>query len=269
MKKKILTTALGLFLAAVLFTAGGCGNNSKDTEKDNKKTEATETDDKNTTDKKQDTPADNKGTSSTKEDVPSSEENKEKPDSDANTESNKEASGESSTTISPNLPETAPERRDLTADEISQFTDFVNSQENNGFLQSSYTTITGADLDQIFYNGAGLSNSSSDEIRQAYMDATGEEIMTDFICLSSDQIDTFLQQKTGHSLSEFGGLNWTYLSDYDVYCTEHGDTNYQSFTFSTGWYEDGIYYLNFQPGNCYLTLEESNGSYHFISNMRD
>lgn len=123
----------------------------------------------------------------------------------------------------------------LSEEELSDFEAWLDDVANNGFLRSFYEDIRQADLNEIFYNGAGLEQQPmTEELRRAY-EAQAGEIMTDTIRLTTEQIDGFLKEKTGYGLAEFEHpLDWIYLEGYDVWMTEHGDTNLMDVACNSG-----------------------------------
>lgn len=169
--------------------------------------------------------------------------------------------------------EPATEKHDLTGDELSFFTVYANEAENNGFLLSTYTSPQDIDLDQLFYNGAGMMTKGlTQEETAAYLAATdSSELITDMVRLTTEQIDNFLQHKMGISLSETNGLDWTYLEDFDSYYIEHGDTNFRNYTCTSGQEENGTYHLEFQSEDgsltSSLTLKKNGDEYQFLSNV--
>ena len=72
-----------------------------------------------------------------------------------------------------------------------------------------------------------------DEVAAAY-EADGGEVFTDLSYISSAKLDELLFSLTGYSLYENGVISprWNlqdmlYFPDLDLYCIQHGDTNYQ------------------------------------------
>lgn len=175
-------------------------------------------------------------------------------------------------------------KRSLTEEELQQFTDYVNQNENYGFLLSVYDTPADIVLDELFYSGAGMTTERADDAEiEAYLEETGnEELYTDLTHLTSLQIDTFLQEKTGLSYSQMNHpLTWVYLPRYDTYYQEHGDTNYQSFCCIAGSTADEeTFKLSFVPEAGYegedqsgyhiipyeTTVKKSGTGYQFVSN---
>lgn len=174
--------------------------------------------------------------------------------------------------------------RSLTEEELQQFTDYVNQNENYGFLLSVYDTPADIVLDELFYSGAGMATERvDDEEIEAYLKETGyEELYTGLTHLTSLQIDTFLQEKTGLSYSQMNHpLTWIYLPEYDTYYWEHGDTNYQSFrciagstadeeTFKLWFVPEAGYEGEDQSGYHIIpyetTVKKSSTGYQFVSN---
>ena len=173
--------------------------------------------------------------------------------------------------------------RQLSDGELQVFTDWIGRSDNYGFLLSVYDTPAGVDLDEIFYCGAGIEQEEvAPEEVEAYLQACGwDEIYTDFEKLTMEQIDAFLQKKTGLSYEQMNGrLRWTYLPAYDAYYAEHGDTNYRAFSCVEGYTTDEqVFKLRCRPCDLdsagvdgyhvmdyELTLEKWDEEYRFLSN---
>ena len=145
-----------------------------------------------------------------------------------------------------------PAERALTEKELAWFETYLNDVANSGFLCSEYEDVRRADLNEVFYNGAGIGQQPlTDELRRAYEEQAGE-IMTDTIRLTTEQIDGFLREKTGYGLEEFENPpDWVYLDTFDVWMTDHGDTNRMGVSCEGGVREaDGTVILSCSvPGN--------------------
>lgn len=173
--------------------------------------------------------------------------------------------------------------RDLTNEELREFTKWINQGSNYGnygFLLSEYTRPEDADLTQVFYNGAGLETvQMSEEETTAYLQIIGdEEIYTDCTRLTTDQINEFLEKKLGLHLEDMTKeFTWVYLPDSDVYVWQHGDTNYTNFTCVSGRQTGAdTYELECVPEensdmpltpSCRVTLKKNGGDYQFLSNI--
>jgi beta-lactamase regulating signal transducer with metallopeptidase domain len=118
---------------------------------------------------------------------------------------------------------------DLEATAVEQWELFLNDPENNGFVLSAYDVPENVDLSEVFYCGAGLSGTDdlTDAERSAYERSTGVEISTDMTRITTPQANAFLLEKCGTVLAKHqrGLQNWTYLTQYDAYYNQHGDTN--------------------------------------------
>ena len=172
--------------------------------------------------------------------------------------------------------------RELTVQELRDFStwiDAVDNYGNYGFLLSEYDRPQDVDLDQVFYTGAGLPvEPMSPEEEQAYLKAIDqEEIYTDTTRLTTEDIEGFLEKKLGTSYEEMTRpLSWIYLPEYDIYVSEHGDTNYMNFTCVSGRItEEGLYELECVPGDMeytpedycsLLTLKKNGSDWQFVSN---
>lgn len=173
--------------------------------------------------------------------------------------------------------------RSLTLEELQKFDEWISRQDNYGFLLSVYDTPADVDLGEVFYCGAGIEQEEvTDEEKEAYLHACGwDEIYTDFEKLTTQQMEAFLQQKTGLSYEQMNTrLKWTYLPAYDAYYAEHGDTNYRAFSCVEGYTADEqVFTLRCRPcgfddldADGYhimdyeLTLEKCGEEYQFRSN---
>lgn len=174
--------------------------------------------------------------------------------------------------------ETVPETEGtLLPEELAVFESFLNDVANNGFLCCTYEDVRQADLNEILYNGAGLEQQPlTDELRQAY-EAQAGEIFTDTIRLTTAQIDGFLLEKTGYGFSDFQPPSWwTYLEEYDIWMTQHGDTNMSGVVCDSGLRSaDGMVTLSCHiPGfgdgasdsALTVTLRETENGYQFVKN---
>ena len=161
---------------------------------------------------------------------------------------------------------------ELTIEALNQFTEFANQAENNGFLLSQYDQVSGADLNEILYNGAGMeSQPLSEEERKAY-EAAAYPVETDITRLTTEQIETFLQRKAGIGMGDMAeALDWVYLEGSDSYVFQHGDTNFCTFVCTGGSRTGEIYELRFKAGedyvsDCITTLRKNGDDYQFVSN---
>lgn len=164
--------------------------------------------------------------------------------------------------------------RPLTTEELKQFMDYLNRFDNYGFLLSEYESPEYVDLAQVFYSGAGIEfDELTEEERANYQEKAGE-IYTEIIRLTSSQINDFLQMKAGITLVDMKNeFQWIYLEDYDCYVCQSGDTNYTSFTCTSGVErEKGIFEIHCAADyecvdDCVVTLKMAeDGTYRFLTN---
>lgn len=167
---------------------------------------------------------------------------------------------------------------ELTQDEMAFFTDFMNNTENNGFLQSEYTTPTDADLEEVFYNGAGVSaHSLTAEEEAAYEEKVSWGIETDVERLTTEELDRFLLRKTGYSYAEMNvPLHWVYLEQFDAYVSDHGDTNWREYLCLGGRIQGDMYEVYYQAvyhekndNGGVLTVRKNGDDYMIVSNQWD
>lgn len=115
-----------------------------------------------------------------------------------------------------------------------------NQPQNNGLLLSVFDDVSDIDLSQVFYNGAGITNSVTEEERELYCRTLGiDSAPLDMTKITTAQANDFLVRWLGiglsgisTSLTDYDG--WVYLEDYDAYYFLHGDTNYQELDFISG-----------------------------------
>ena len=110
------------------------------------------------------------------------------------------------------------------------------------------------------------------EEEQAAYEAAGYPVETDITRLTSEQIDTFLRQKTGIGMEDMTGrLDWVYLEDSDSYVFQHGDTNFCTFVCTGGTRTGEFCELRFKAAgdyvsDCVTTLAKKGEDYRFVSN---
>ena len=134
-------------------------------------------------------------------------------------------------------PENTPEPVVLTEQELAQWTDYVNSRENNAFLLSYYDEPSTIDLNELFYTGCGLDmeNLSDKEVQEYLAWAGADEVYTEFTRLTGEQIASVLKLRLGLTLEDMAQpFEWCYLAESDAYVMQHGDTNTQNFTCIAG-----------------------------------
>jgi len=167
----------------------------------------------------------------------------------------------------------------LTQTELSSFSNYFNQNENNGFLLSYYKKPAEIDLAQALFNGAGITQTGlSDSEKNAFLEAINEEeIYTDVTKLTTKQINTFLKKKAGITLSDITKqFTWVYLSKYDTYYFQHGDTNFSVIECISGYKtKDELYVIKYrndymsEGDSATVTLKKSGSDYLFVSNVEN
>lgn len=170
----------------------------------------------------------------------------------------------------------AAEPTALSEEEIRFFTEFIQKMENYGFLLSAYDAPEDVDLGEVFYGGAGIDEVMSDEEIAAYLAAyQQEEIYTDCVKVPRERVDAFLHSKLGIGLEEIREpFAWRYLSEFDSYYHEAGDTNYTAYDCVEGVREGDLYTLHFHTdwfwedmrSDCETVIRKSGEEYQFVSN---
>ena len=126
---------------------------------------------------------------------------------------------------------------DLTEEELAEWQEKLNSLEWNGFVTSMYTDVRYLFPETLFYNGAGISRSATEEERAALEASYDGIIDTDIQAFSVADIDQFLADHTGLTRADFAGSGyvspwtasgktWAELEPDSTYFLVHGDTNY-------------------------------------------
>ena len=138
--------------------------------------------------------------------------------------------------VSATVPDTAEapdsgSTRTLTADELRTWSQFLCRTDCNGFLMSSFTTPLQADLLFVFYTGAGVGESPSEEMVTDYLQANDlEEAYTDITFIPYDKASQVLERRTGYTLEHFklagNDIPMYYSQKYHGYFHMAGDTNY-------------------------------------------
>ena len=169
----------------------------------------------------------------------------------------------------------------LNGSELEFIEEKFNTAGYNGFLTHEFKDPRYINWNEVFYDGAGLNQSRpSKKVQDAYLKATGEdEIMTDLVVISKDDVESYVESTTGYEYSKMRKpLGWTYLKDYDLYIAEHGDTNRMPVTVLDGYAKDGKYIVYYKHDSIWgpsdnsarcVTFIEGNKYYCFISNVKD
>lgn len=166
------------------------------------------------------------------------------------------------------------ETRNLTEEELNSFKDYFNKTGINGFLTQEFADSKDINLYILLYNGIGKQTTITDEEKRDYLNASGmEELYTDLLKIKDDDIKEFL--KSNADLDHTKGTsikNFKYLSKYDAYYHEHGDTSYMEVENCTNGKldENSNYILNckfkYDDMGTETKLKNKDDSYIFISN---
>ncbi|WP_026498003.1 YARHG domain-containing protein [Butyrivibrio sp. WCD2001] len=166
-------------------------------------------------------------------------------------------------------------KNNMSAAELRVIEKKLNSIGYYGFLLRSFTDPHYIDWNEVFYTGAGFDqHGATKEVRDAFLKATGDdEIYTDLTVVSGKDVRDYVKKTTGFDYDEMvNDLDWVYLEKYDLFISEHGDTNMAFVTVNEGMLEDGEYtiiYTNYEGKEYGVTFTEENGTYCFKSNLPD
>lgn len=164
----------------------------------------------------------------------------------------------------------------LSDEELMEVSDMLNSMKYYGFCQSEYIDGSWIDWDKVFYSGAGIQQGDvSDEQINTYLKYVDqEELFTELIMIPGDALKTFVEETSGYPYEEANRpLVWTYMSEYDLYACQHGDTNYMEVTVLKGerkGQEYTIRYMgydeSYQESEMEIVFVREGDTYRFISN---
>ncbi|MBQ2275280.1 MAG: hypothetical protein II331_01385 [Lachnospiraceae bacterium] len=167
--------------------------------------------------------------------------------------------------------------RELTQDELDEFTEFIHGWDAYGFLLSEYVNPVSVDLGEVFYSGAGVQKDMSNEDADAYLAAINEsEFQTDCIKVEKSDVEKIVKERLGLSLDEVNVDNiGVYVPEFDSYYHECGDTNYVKYTCVRGLVNGNVYTLDFKAdsdiyssySSVQTILQKTDNGYMFIANQ--
>lgn len=170
----------------------------------------------------------------------------------------------------------AAEETELTEEEQTFFTDYIQNKENYGFLLSEYDAPEDVNLFEVLYSGAGFGEEIPEEDKAFYLNKVQQdEIYTDCLKMSRQDIDDFLRRKLGLGLADMtDSLDMVYLEETDAYYNQAGDTNYLPFACTGGIRQGDTYTLRFTPaadwamgaGDRETVLVKTEDGCRFVSN---
>ena len=164
--------------------------------------------------------------------------------------------------------------RELTQDELNEFTEFIHGSDAYGFLLSEYAGPIEVDLGQVFYSGAGLQKEMTSQETDAYIAANGGSLETDCIKVEKSDVENLVKERLGVGLDEVttDGIG-LYLPEFAAYYHECGDTNYMQYTCVSGLVNGDVYTLNFKADSdiyafseVQTILQKTDNGYLFIAN---
>ncbi|MCR5033216.1 MAG: hypothetical protein K6A92_10175 [Lachnospiraceae bacterium] len=170
---------------------------------------------------------------------------------------------------------------DLTEEELGELENLINDRRCNGFLMSSYQDPTNINWNEVFYSGTGFA-STMDLDGQEGADVLEALHQAEFYCdvtkVTTGELESFVTEWTGTAYGDAKRpITWTYLSKYDAYYNEHGDTNYLPFKVVSGTKQgdrytfccvrdDGFEGVSYDNNFETVVIRQEDGSYRFYSN---
>ncbi|MBQ7566880.1 MAG: hypothetical protein IJT18_07150 [Oscillospiraceae bacterium] len=166
--------------------------------------------------------------------------------------------------------------RPLEANELDALAATLKPEEN-GFFVTTFDRPEEIDWESVCYDGAGLAPEPDDALRAKFEQREGE-IFTDVIAVPVDALDAFAEKKTGvpYRLARNPIWSWTYLADDGLYCIQHGDTNYEPITFTSGAVDGDLYRLVYTRSDMQhfrqerpfeMTARITDGEWQYLSNV--
>lgn len=137
---------------------------------------------------------------------------------------------------------------DLTKVELWEFTELINTDEYNGFLEESFNSPEEINWDSVLEFGAGLSvqNISEDEIND-YLEAKGEKkLYGDLFVIRKSDLEDYIIKHTGLNNLKNDVLSWDYVQKHDSYYKEHWSEYQKQYTCVLGRKAGDHYELRFK-----------------------
>ena len=141
---------------------------------------------------------------------------------------------------------------DLTADELSFFTDYYNDDLHNGFVRTAYNSPEAIKWDDVLYNGEGGKSITADskEGKAINEDCGADYFQTDVVGIKKSDVEDFALKNTGVKYEDATKpLTWPYIKDLDLYYSGHGDCFYTKVKCTEGKKNGDVYVLTFEPTN--------------------
>ncbi len=167
----------------------------------------------------------------------------------------------------------------LSARELRALNDRVNTVEENGFFQCTFSRPQQIDWHEVLYNGAGIECEPSEEALEEFNRYMDEDWDCPIICIADTAVRDFVWEKTLTSYAEAENQLWTTWTEADGYAlTSHGDTNFMPIELTGAEADGDIYRLYYErsdfanrvwaPVPFVMTLRIRDGQWQYISNLR-
>ena len=169
------------------------------------------------------------------------------------------------------------ENRELTQSELKQVEEYLNQNENNGFINHQYQKPSNIQIKQLLYDGAGIGKELNEKEYQEIMKQDFNKIDRGIEAKKfyKQEIDQLYQEKTGTLLSENEtGIHLSYCEKYDFYYMFHSDTHFVRAKCVRGRIQDDICQVVYQnidyleDGYYQVTLKKLGNGYVFVSNAK-
>lgn len=175
------------------------------------------------------------------------------------------------------------EKQELTQEELKELEDYLNTEENNGFLTSSYSKIEDVNLTDVLICAVQKIGEFSNAIVEEYEKEYGFDIDTPVYKYNQDKVVDFIEEKTGVEFYKMNyDLSLAYNNKYNAYYIEPGGAVY-NFVNSLSGYKEGNKYVvsgkyndfaydsndenNRQCTTFTVVLKKSENGYIFVSNQ--
>ena len=168
-------------------------------------------------------------------------------------------------------------KTELTSEELTGIANFLNNEENNGFLFTTYNNVKEIEWSPIFLQEKYLCKDNS--IDSEYIEVTGiEEITGGIYKVTTSQIREVIKEKTGEDVTDINSINlnrFIYSSKYDSYYGICTDYIFTLVSCIDGYKEGNLYVINYKGiddvGSAFfekgtVKLVKVNNTYQFVSN---
>lgn len=141
--------------------------------------------------------------------------------------------------------ESIQNKTELSREELDSLEEFINLEENQGFLRQTYNENTELDLSEITDNGVGISRLL-DEDEMKFYEKYGWEKDFNISAMNKDDVIEFLKRKTGRDyvIDDLADINWYYTPERNEFVRNIPYLVKHTYEIESGNKNDDTYTLN-------------------------